>query len=212
MRTLLNAASRISHATVGLAFQGPDRQIFAGRVRAEVEFGPRNLGRRGAELTGAVDGALEGDRPSMRTRPPTRTTSATRGASSWPLPRSLRCRRPSSSLTSRRPGRTPAASPRIQAIIKDLSRAGTHCRRHQPRMRFVAETFDRVIVMRAGKVVLDGDPSAGFFAERLVADPVPTPSLTRRWPPGSGHASASEAHADGTRAAIAALGARSAGR
>ncbi len=46
-------------AKVGLAFQNPDRQIFAGRVRAEVAFGPRNLGRRGAELERAVDEALD---------------------------------------------------------------------------------------------------------------------------------------------------------
>ncbi|HEX2754963.1 MAG TPA: ABC transporter ATP-binding protein, partial [Candidatus Limnocylindrales bacterium] len=30
-------------ATVGLVFQDPDRQIFAGKVRTEVAFGPRNL-------------------------------------------------------------------------------------------------------------------------------------------------------------------------
>ena len=46
-------------AKVGLAFQNPDRQIFAGRVRAEVAFGPRNLGVRGADLDRAVDQALE---------------------------------------------------------------------------------------------------------------------------------------------------------
>ena len=45
-------------AVVGLAFQDPDRQIFAGKVRAEVEFGPRNLGRSGADVQRAVDEAL----------------------------------------------------------------------------------------------------------------------------------------------------------
>jgi energy-coupling factor transport system ATP-binding protein len=45
-------------AKVGLAFQNPDRQIFAGRVRREVEFGPRNLGRRGRALDDAVTAAL----------------------------------------------------------------------------------------------------------------------------------------------------------
>ena len=43
---------------VGLVFQDPDRQIFAGSVRAEVEFGPRNLGLRGDELRAAVDDAM----------------------------------------------------------------------------------------------------------------------------------------------------------
>ncbi|CAN5703344.1 N/A [soil metagenome] len=43
---------------VGSVFQDPDRQIFAGSVRAEVEFGPRNLGLTGAQLRAAVAEAL----------------------------------------------------------------------------------------------------------------------------------------------------------
>src|SRR4051812_6970349 len=43
--------------TVGLAFQDPDRQIFAARVRTEVEFGPKNLGVRGDALNAAVEAA-----------------------------------------------------------------------------------------------------------------------------------------------------------
>src|SRR5919112_6123784 len=46
-------------AQVGLVFQDPDRQIFSGSVRSEVEFGPRNLGRRGAELSRAVGAAVQ---------------------------------------------------------------------------------------------------------------------------------------------------------
>ena len=46
-------------ARVGLAFQDPDRQIFAGKVRAEVAFGPRNMGLRGAALDSAVRAALD---------------------------------------------------------------------------------------------------------------------------------------------------------
>src|SRR6188472_2410257 len=46
-------------ARVGLVFQDPDRQIFSGSVRAEVEFGPRNIGRSGGELRTAVESALE---------------------------------------------------------------------------------------------------------------------------------------------------------
>ena len=44
--------------SVGLVFQDPDRQIFAGSVRAEVEFGPRNLGIHGPDLEAAVEEAL----------------------------------------------------------------------------------------------------------------------------------------------------------
>ena len=38
--------------------QDPDRQIFAPSVRAEVEFGPRNIGLSGAQLRSTVDEAI----------------------------------------------------------------------------------------------------------------------------------------------------------
>ena len=44
---------------VGLAFQEPDRQIFAARVAEEVGFGPRNTGASGAGLEAVVAAALD---------------------------------------------------------------------------------------------------------------------------------------------------------
>ena len=45
--------------SVGYVYQNPDHQIFAQRVRAEVAFGPRNLGLPPAEVDARVDQALE---------------------------------------------------------------------------------------------------------------------------------------------------------
>ncbi len=55
------ATARIAKlaAHVGLAFQDPDRQIFASSVDGEVSFGARNLGRSGKALDEAVGSALE---------------------------------------------------------------------------------------------------------------------------------------------------------
>jgi len=44
---------------VGVVFQDPDDQLFMPSVRADVEFGPANLGLRGAELERRVVDALE---------------------------------------------------------------------------------------------------------------------------------------------------------
>ncbi|MEJ7796617.1 MAG: ABC transporter ATP-binding protein [Nocardioides sp.] len=44
---------------VGVVFQDPDDQLFMGTVRADVGFGPANLGVKGAELDGRVMAALE---------------------------------------------------------------------------------------------------------------------------------------------------------
>ena len=44
---------------VGIVFQDPDDQLFMPTVRADVEFGPRNLGLEGDELDDRVDATLE---------------------------------------------------------------------------------------------------------------------------------------------------------
>ncbi len=44
---------------VGVVFQDPDDQLFMGSVRADVAFGPANLGLRGADLEARVTTALE---------------------------------------------------------------------------------------------------------------------------------------------------------
>ena len=44
---------------VGMTFQDPDRQLFTGSCRREVEFGARNVGLRGRRLHDAVASALD---------------------------------------------------------------------------------------------------------------------------------------------------------
>ena len=68
-------------ARVGIVFQNPDRQIFAGKVRAEVEFGPRILGRTPAEAASRRGCRPRGRRADRPRSTPTRTTSATRAGS-----------------------------------------------------------------------------------------------------------------------------------
>jgi energy-coupling factor transporter ATP-binding protein EcfA2 len=46
-------------STVGYVFQNPNHQLFATNVRAELAFGPRNLGLPADEVERRVDGALE---------------------------------------------------------------------------------------------------------------------------------------------------------
>ncbi|MEA2548080.1 MAG: energy-coupling factor transport system ATP-binding protein, partial [Chloroflexota bacterium] len=53
---------------------------------------------------------------------------------------------------------------RIHRIVAELSAAGRTVVAISHDMRFVAEAFERVIVMRDGRIVLDGSP-ADVFAE-----------------------------------------------
>jgi energy-coupling factor transport system ATP-binding protein len=151
-------------ATVGLAFQDPDRQIFAGRVRAEVEFGPRNLGMRGTALDEAVDGAL-------------RATGLDTDADTNPYDLGYSRRKLlafASVLAMSTPvivvdepttGQDARGVAWIQAIVAELAAAGRTVIAITHDMRFAAESFERIVVMRAGRIVLDGTPGEVFAEE-----------------------------------------------
>jgi energy-coupling factor transport system ATP-binding protein len=53
---------------------------------------------------------------------------------------------------------------RVRRIVADLAAAGRTVIAISHDMPFVAETFDRIVVMRAGKIILDGSPG-DVFAE-----------------------------------------------
>lgn len=150
-------------AIVGLAFQDPDRQIFAGRVQAEVEFGPRNLGRSGPDLHRVVQHALlatglEGD---AKANPYDLGYSRRKLLA---LASILAMETPVVVLDEPTTGQDARGIARVQAIVNELSAAGRTVVAISHDMRFVAETFERVVVMRAGRIVLDGAP-AEVFAE-----------------------------------------------
>jgi energy-coupling factor transport system ATP-binding protein len=148
---------------VGLVFQDPGRQIFSGTVRAEVEFGPKNLGRRGGELRAAVDAALE-------------VTGLTDQASVNPydlgysrrkllgLASVLAMRTPIVVLDEPTTGQDARGVERVRRIVDGLAAEGRTVIAISHDMRFVAELFERVVVLRQGALVLDGSP-AEVFAE-----------------------------------------------
>lgn len=150
-------------ARVGLVFQDPDRQIFSSSVRAEVEFGPRNLGRHGDALRSAVSRALAatGLAPEERTNP-------------YDLGQSRRKLLALASVLAMDTGVLVLDEPttgqdargveRVREIIEAVAREGRTLIAISHDMRFVAETFERVIVMRDGRVVLDGAPADVFAA------------------------------------------------
>jgi len=146
---------------VGLVFQDPDRQIFAGSVRAEVEFGPRNVGLRGNELHAAVDAALA----AVGLTHAARTNPYDLGAS----------RRKLLALASVQAMRTPVLVLDEPTTGQDLAgvqrvRQALHAAREERRtviaishdMEFVAAEFGRVVVMGGGRVLADGTPEDVF--------------------------------------------------
>jgi len=148
-------------ALVGIAFQDPDRQIFAGRVRTEVAFGPRNLGLRGAELDRRVTEALEvvGLAGTDDENPYDLGYSRRKLLS---IASVLAMRTPIVILDEPTTGQDLRGVARVRTIVAALAAEGRTVITISHDMRFVAETFGRVVVMRAGRIVLEGTPAEVF--------------------------------------------------
>lgn len=149
--------------SVGLVFQDPDRQIFSGTVRAEVEFGPRNLGLRGAELSAAVDEALAavGLANESRTNPYDLGTSRRKLLA---LASVQAMRTPVLVLDEPTTGQDLRGVAVVRRAVDEAHAAGRTVIAISHDMGFVADAFDRVVVLRAGRVVLDGTPASVFAA------------------------------------------------
>lgn len=148
-------------AKVGIVFQNPDRQIFAGRVRTEVEFGPRILGRSGGEAAEAAAMALAAvglteladanpyDLGFSRRKLLTIASVLAMGTSVVVLDEPTT-------------GQDARGVARIQRVIEAIGSSGRTVIAISHDMRFVAETFRRVVVMGGGRVLLDGTPGEVF--------------------------------------------------
>ncbi len=146
---------------VGLVFQDPDRQVFAGKVRAEVAFGPRNLGLRGAALDLRVREALEvvGLAHAVDENPYDLGHSRRKLLA---IASVLAMRTPIVVLDEPTTGQDLRGAARVRAIVAALAAEGRTVVTISHDMRFVAETARRVVVMRAGRVILDGTPAEVF--------------------------------------------------
>ena len=164
---------------VGVVFQNPDRQIFSGRVRSEVAFGPRMLGRRDPELGEAVRAALDAV-----------GLADLADANPYDLGYSRRKLLALASILAMGTAVVVLDEPttgqdlrgirRVQAIVDGVAAEGRTVIAVSHDMRFVAETFERVVVMAAGRIVLDGPPSEVFaeaawpvLASTYVEPPLP---------------------------------------
>ena len=152
---------------VGISFQNPDRQIFSGNVRAEVRFGPRNIGLRGADLDRRVDGALA-------------QVGLTEVAGINPYDLGFSERKllalasviamgtPAIVLDEPTTGQDANGVARVKRIVEELASEGRTVVAISHDMTFVAETFERVLVMRDGRLVLDA-PVGEVFGETKLA-------------------------------------------
>lgn len=146
---------------VGISFQNPDRQVFAAHVAAEVGFGARNLGVRGAELERRIEAALEvvGMTDQRQARPYDLGFSQRKLLA---LASILAMATPAVILDEPATGQDQHGVARVMDIVRGLSSEGRTVVAISHDMRFVAETFERVVVMRDGRLILDGSPDQVF--------------------------------------------------
>ncbi|HEX9609518.1 MAG TPA: ABC transporter ATP-binding protein [Candidatus Limnocylindria bacterium] len=150
---------------VGVVFQDPDRQIFAGSVLDEVRFGPRNLGRSATELREAVKEALDlTGLTGLESRNPYDLGGSRRKLLA--LASVLAMRTPVLVLDEPTTGQDRAGIARVRSVMEGASAAGRTVIAVTHDMEFVAELFGRVVVMRSGRIILDGSPSQAFDAAR----------------------------------------------
>ncbi len=151
---------------VGLLFQDPDLQLFEERIRAEVEFGPRNLGLADARLADAVGAALDavGLTEVADTNPFLLGYSRRKLVA---LASVLAMGSPIVVLDEPTTGQDARGVRRVEAIVADLAARGSTVIAVAHDLRFVADTFERVVVLRGGSIVLDGTPAEVFDPARF---------------------------------------------
>lgn len=152
---------------VGLAFQNPDRQLFAGRVSAEVAFGPRNLAVRGAALDERVRVALEevGLAAEAATNPYDLGYSRRKLLA---LASVLAMRTPILVLDEPTTGQDSRGVARVREVVARAGGEGRTVVAITHDMEFAAGHFGRVVVMRDGRIVADGSLADVLAADRAA--------------------------------------------
>jgi cobalt/nickel transport system ATP-binding protein len=142
---------------VGLVFQNPDDQLFAGSVYQDVSFGPLNLGLSEAEARERVDEALHAlDIDDLRDRPThmlsfgQKKRASIAGAVAM-RPKVLIVDEPLSGLD-------PSGAEQFLGVMKSLHQAGTTLVIATHDMGLAYEWADEVAIMRGGSVVAHGAP------------------------------------------------------
>jgi energy-coupling factor transport system ATP-binding protein len=143
---------------VGLVFQDPGAQLFGRTCRAEVEFGARNVGLRGPTLDAAVEAAL--DAVGLRDaagRNPYDLGLAHRKLLAVACV--LAMGTPAVVIDEPTPGQDARGLAHLRKVVSNLASEGRTVVTISHDRRFIAESFERVVVLAAGRVVADGSPA-----------------------------------------------------
>lgn len=153
---------------VGYVFQNPDQQIFKRTVRDEVAFGPRNLAADPAQIDAAVHAALVAtelsafaERHPHDLQPWQRKLVSIAGVLAMGTPVVV--------FDEPTAGQDAHGTELIGTIIAQLRAAGRTVIMITHDMELCAEHCERIVVLQAGRVALDGTPANVFAHPDVLA-------------------------------------------
>lgn len=166
---------------VGLVFQYPEYQLFEETVYKDIAFGPKNMGRTGEELDRCVREAakLVGLKTATLDKSPFELSGGQkrRVALAGVLamePRVLVLDEPTAGLD-------PEGRENLMANIRDYHRnKGSTIILVSHSMDEIAQNVDRIVVLKAGRVLMTGTPREIFAkADELVQAGLDVPQTTK---------------------------------
>lgn len=166
-------------ARVGYVFQNPDEQLFARTVRADVAFGPKNLGFDEATVDRLVAEALDRTGLSIHAdaHPHHLSLSERKRVA---LAAVLAMETPVVVLDEPTTGQDERGVRLIAEIVHWLASEGRTVIAITHDMDFCAENFERVVAMAQGQIQADGTPEEVFAQdEALALAAVEPPQLVR---------------------------------
>ena len=161
---------------IGFVFQDPDAQIFALKVKDEVEFGIDNLrlGRKDERVKKALEMAglteyIDSDPTTLSQGQKQKLAIASVLALE---PEALILDEPVSSLDHKSAGE-------VYAILHELNRKGTTIIVIEHDTEWIAKYATRAIVIENGKILLDGRPEKVLLDKKYAALGLKTPYLLK---------------------------------
>jgi energy-coupling factor transport system ATP-binding protein len=164
---------------VGYVFQNPDHQLFSSTVGEDVAFGPRNFGMPQGQIAPAVAEALR--RVGLEGHEERDPFTLTRGERQRVAVASVLVSRPGLIILDEpTTGLDWTGQVGMMELVSDLRQAGCTIVLVTHSMWLAAAYADRVIVMRAGRIALDG-PTRDVFSQqgRLAEASLRAPAITR---------------------------------
>jgi len=152
--------SRLARS-VGYVFQNPDHQIFAGSVREEIAFGPKNIGMDRAAVNESVEEAI--DLLDLREVVDIHPFRLSRGQRQRLAIAGVLAMRPEVIMLDEPTGGQDREQVlRLRKVLQRLNDEGHTIILITHDMELLAESCRRAIVVRGGQVILDGTPAEVF--------------------------------------------------